>query len=105
MNGRPLGVFVGIACLGLGVAAAAGGEPSVPVGSSSAGEGAPVLERVDKIEKRVVDLESRMGRTLQPSTSVNTVEKRLQRVEQTLVQMETRLDQMEQRLRRLETKR
>lgn len=61
--------------------------------------------RLEKVEKRLADIEARLGRSLQPSSSVNTVEKRLQRVEQQLAQLETRLDQLEQRLRRVETKR
>ncbi len=62
-------------------------------------------ERLEKIEKRVSDIEARFGRTMQPVLSVNTVEKRLQRIEQTLSQMETRLDQLDQRVKRLEAKR
>lgn len=105
MSRRLLSAMAGVAMVGAVVAATAGDEPGMSARTPPANEMAPMIERMEKTEKRIADLETRIGRTLQPATSVNTVEKRLQRIELALTQMESRLDQMEQRLRRVETKR
>lgn len=61
--------------------------------------------RLDKLEKRTGELETRLGRQLQTPTAMNSVERRLQNLEKKLTTLERDLDQLDSRVKRLEAKR
>ncbi len=60
---------------------------------------------LDKLEKRTTELESRLGRSTQMPSPLNSVERRLQAIEKKLSTLERDLEQLEARIKRLETQR
>jgi predicted nucleic acid-binding Zn-ribbon protein len=63
------------------------------------------IPRLDKLEKRTGELETRLGRPLQTPTAMNSVERRLQNLEKKIATLERDLDQLDSRVKRLEAKR
>lgn len=61
-------------------------------------------KRIEKIEEALETVEKRLGRTYQPASSFNTVEKRLEDMEKRMDDIERELRKLEQQLERVERK-
>jgi len=61
--------------------------------------------RLDKLEKRAAEIETHLGRPVQPPNSMNNIERRLQTLEKKISTLERDLDQLDSRVKRLEARR
>ncbi|MBU4460055.1 MAG: hypothetical protein KJ579_05765 [Verrucomicrobia bacterium] len=88
-----------------GVRPAAGQRPPVePQAPAAADDGRDVERRIETLEKSMDAVESRLGRTTQPPSLSNNMERRLQDLEKRLAALERETKRMDERLRKVESR-